>query len=69
MVDPQYIMENIMLDGVSNNEFANEYISRQGRVITELVNKNIMLETQVALLQKKLDELTKDNNTEQKDDY
>jgi Mn-containing catalase len=58
-----------MLDGVSNNDFANEYISRQGRVITELVNKNIMLETQVALLQKKLDELTKDNNTEQKDDY
>lgn len=57
------------MDGFDPQEFANEYIAKQNRIITELVNKNIMLETQVSLLQKKVDGLKTKEAPEQKDDY
>ena len=57
------------MDGFDPQEFANEYIAKQNRIITELVNKNIMLETQVSLLQKKVDVLKAKEAPEQKEDY
>ena len=54
------------MEGFDPQEFANEYIAKQNRIITELVNKNIMLETQVSLLKKKLDAK---EAPEKKDDY
>lgn len=57
------------MEGFDPQEFTNEYISKQSRIITDLVNKNIMLETQVSLLQKKVDALSQDQKEEQQGDY
>ena len=42
-------------------EFVNEYISRQNKMISELTSKNIMLEARLAMAEKKIRELTGDD--------
>tara|TARA_B100000927_G_scaffold152348_1_gene122813 strand:- start:2993 stop:3217 length:225 start_codon:yes stop_codon:yes gene_type:complete len=42
-------------------EFVNEYISRQNRVIGDLTSKSIMLEARLAMAEKKIKELTGDD--------
>lgn len=43
---------------VDSQEFVNAYIERQQRAIADLTNKIVMLETQLVLAQKKINELT-----------
>ena len=42
-------------------EFVNEYISRQNKMISELTSKKIMLEARLAMAEKKIRELTGDD--------
>jgi len=39
-------------------EFVNEYISRQNKMIGDLTSKSIMLEARLAMAEKKIKELT-----------
>ena len=43
---------------VDQQEFINAYIERQQRAIADLTNKIVMLETQLVLAQKKIQELS-----------
>lgn len=43
---------------IDQQEFVNAYIERQQRAIADLMNKVVMLETQLILAQKKIAELT-----------
>ena len=43
---------------VDQQTFVNAYIERQQRAISDLTNKVVMLETQLLLAQKKIQELT-----------
>lgn len=43
---------------IDQQTFVNAYIERQQRAISDLTNKIIMLETQLLLAQKKIQELT-----------
>ena len=56
------------------DQLLNEYINRQARTISDLTNKNLMLETRLSLAMTKLQELLpKEEETEEvsetKDDY
>ena len=42
-------------------EFVNEYISRQNKMIGDLTSKSIMLEARLAMAEKKIKELTGDD--------
>jgi hypothetical protein len=44
---------------IDQQEFVNAYIERQQRAIADLMNKVVMLETQLQLAQKMITELTK----------
>ena len=44
---------------IDQQEFVNAYIERQQRAIADLMNKVVMLETQLQLAQKIITELTK----------
>jgi hypothetical protein len=52
---------------VDQQTFVNAYIERQQRAIADLTNKVVMLETQLLLAQKKIQELTQATQTEQPD--
>lgn len=49
----------------ATQEFVNKYIERQQRAIADLMNKVVLLETQLAVAQDRLVELTKEK---EKDD-
>lgn len=53
---------------VDQQEFVNAYIERQQRAIADLTNKVVMLETQLVLAQKKIQELTAVENEKKPDD-
>jgi hypothetical protein len=44
---------------VDSQEFVNAYIERQQRAISDLMNKVVMLETQLQLAQRMINELNK----------
>lgn len=46
-------------------ELMNEYISKQNKMIGELVNKNLMLEAQLAVAQKELAKYAAENSSEE----
>lgn len=48
----------------ATQEFVNKYIERQQRAIADLMNKVVLLETQLAVAQDKLVELTKEKKTD-----
>lgn len=53
---------------VDQQEFVNAYIERQQRAIADLMNKVVMLETQLLLAQKKIQELTAAETDKKQDD-
>lgn len=53
---------------VDQQEFVNAYIERQQRAIADLMNKVVMLETQLLLAQKKIQELTAVETDKKQDD-
>jgi hypothetical protein len=55
---------------IDQQEFVNAYIERQQRAIADLMNKVVMLETQLILAQKKIAELTPSKpSTEEEQDF
>jgi hypothetical protein len=53
---------------IDQQEFVNAYIERQQRAISDLMNKVVMLETQLMLAQKKIQELTPAPEDKKSDD-
>lgn len=43
-------------------DFMNEYVNRQNRVISELTSRNLLLETRLSMAEKKILELTSEDD-------
>lgn len=48
-------------------QLINEYVNKQSRVISDLMNKNIMLETRLSLAMAKIKELMPEESAEEED--
>ena len=48
-------------------QLINEYVNKQSRVISDLMNKNIMLETRWSLAMAKIKELMPEESAEEED--
>ena len=49
-----------------DNDLMNVYIQKQNRMIGELINKNLMLESQLEIALKKLEAIEKKDSKEEK---
>ena len=54
---------------LDQKDLMNEYISKQNKMIGELINKNLMLESQLAVAQKLIESLRGDEVTENTQEF